>query len=55
MRRWLPRVVAFPWYYVGGGVKLPIGERRYRLSFLEPAGSGSALPALLGWSGSLIE
>jgi hypothetical protein len=28
--------VHFPWYYFGGGVKLTVGSRRYRLSFVRP-------------------
>ena len=28
--------IKFPWYYFGGGVKLRIGNERYRLSFVRP-------------------
>lgn len=28
--------VKWPWYYFGGGVKLKIGDEKYRLSFVKP-------------------
>ena len=31
--------VTFPWYYFGGGVKLRLEGRRYRLSFVRPNGA----------------
>lgn len=33
--------VVFPWYYVGGGVKLTAGGERYRLSFVRPNGANT--------------
>jgi hypothetical protein len=32
--------VAFPWYYLGGGMTLRIGGVRHRLSFVEAGDSG---------------
>src|SRR5205807_2278250 len=33
------REIKFPWYYFGGGVKLTVGTKRYRISFVRPNGA----------------
>ena len=38
--------ITFPWYYFGGGMKLRIGDRQYRISFVRPNGA-SDIPGQL--------
>lgn len=47
----LERIV-FPWYYFGGGVKLRIDGRWYRLSFVVPNGPEVAVGRAYGEAGS---
>ena len=39
--------VTFPWYYFGGGAKLTVGGREYRLSFVRPNGARDTSARLL--------
>ena len=43
--------VKFPWHYFGGGVKLQVGERKYRISFVRPNGGTYAAGRLLASAG----
>jgi hypothetical protein len=45
------RDVTFPWYYFNGGLKLRIGMKRYRVSFVEPVRGDGDLSALFGLGG----
>ncbi|MEM6327111.1 MAG: hypothetical protein AAF791_08335 [Bacteroidota bacterium] len=40
------KVVA-PWYYFGGGLKLSVGDERYRFSFVAPNGAPPVSRSLL--------
>ena len=31
--------IAFPWYYFGGGMKVTVADKKYRLSFVRPNGA----------------
>jgi hypothetical protein len=44
--------VTYPWYYFGGGVKLRIGDARYRISFVKPNGAETAIGRGLGEMGN---
>lgn len=44
--------MVFPWYYFGGGVKLRIGGKWYRLSFVVPNGEEVAVGRAHGEAGS---
>lgn len=35
--------VKVPWYYFGGGMKLRVGDERYRLSFIRPTAAGGGI------------
>ena len=35
--------VKVPWYYFGGGIKLRVGDERYRLSFVPPTAVGGGI------------
>jgi len=35
--------VKVPWYYFGGGIKLRVGDERYRLSFVRPTAMGGGV------------
>lgn len=37
--------VRWPWYYFGGGVKLKIGDQKYRLSFVKPGVRETQMPS----------
>lgn len=43
--------ISFPWYYFGGGVKLQVGQHRYRISFVRPNGGNYAAGRLLAGTG----
>jgi hypothetical protein len=43
--------IDFPWYYFGGGVKLQVGQHRYRISFVCPNGGTYAAGRLLASTG----
>ncbi len=44
--------MVFPWYYFGGGVKLRIDGKWYRLSFVVPNGAEVAIGRAHGEAGS---
>ncbi len=44
--------ITFPWYYFGGGVKLQVGQSRYRISFVRPNGGAYAASDLLASTGT---
>lgn len=44
--------VQFPWYYFGGGLKLRVGGRQYRLSFVRPNGVESGVARAAGEAGN---
>lgn len=35
--------VKVPWYYFGGGMKLRVGDERYRLTFVRPTAMGGGV------------
>lgn len=35
--------VKVPWYYFGGGMKLRVGDERYRLTFVRPTAMGGGI------------
>ena len=45
------RDVVFPWYYLGGGVKLTVGAVRYRIAFVRPTNASDAPGRLLARTG----
>lgn len=46
--------VKFPWYYFGGGVKLTVSGRKYRISFVQPNGAEDIPARLLARTGSAL-
>lgn len=50
----------FPWYYFGGGMKLRVGNEKYRVSFVRPNGASDvpghlfARTDILGAAGDVV-
>lgn len=45
------RDVVFPWYYLGGGVKLTVDASRYRIAFVRPMDAADTSGRLLARTG----